>query len=73
MLGEFALSSASELGLSWEVHERCRSSFEELYLHSLFLHVQGLARLAAASSPPDPGICTACASLFATLLSWDFR
>ena len=73
MLGEFALSSASELGLSWEVHELCRSSFEELYLQDLFLHAQGLARQAAARAPLDPGICTACASLFAALLAWDFR
>ena len=73
MLGEFSLSSASELGLSWEVHERCRSSFEERYLQGVFLHAQRLARQAAASSPLDPGICAACASLFQALLSWDFR
>ena len=73
VVGEFCLASASELGLSWELHERCRSTFEELYLQSLFLHAQRLARGAAAATPLDAGQCGACVSLVHALMAWDFR
>ena len=57
-----------------ELHEQCRSSLEQGYLHSLLLHAQGSAREAApaAASGADGGVCVAAVRLLGAILSWPF-
>ncbi|KAI7838545.1 hypothetical protein COHA_007688 [Chlorella ohadii] len=71
---EFSPSTASQMGLSWELHEQCRSSLEQGYLHGLLLHAQASAReaAAAAASGADGGVCVAALRLLGAILGWPF-
>ncbi|PRW50955.1 exportin-4 isoform X1 [Chlorella sorokiniana] len=71
---EFSPSTASQMGLSWELHEQCRSSLEQGYLHGLLQHAQASARDAAsaAASGADAGVCIAALHLLGAILSWPF-
>jgi hypothetical protein len=57
-----------------EVHERCRESLEEGYLHGLLLHGLACAREAApaAAAAADGGVCVAALRLLSAALSWSF-
>ncbi|PSC75864.1 Armadillo-type fold [Micractinium conductrix] len=72
---EFSPHTASQLGLSWEVHELCRESLESCYLHRLLLHALGSAREAApaaASGADAAGVCLAALRLLSAVLGWSF-
>ena len=68
VVAEFVPASASPLGLPWEFHERCRSSFETDWLPHLFAHA-----CAAANATQEPAVASAAMRLAAAVLSWDFR
>lgn len=75
VVSEFSPATASPMGLPWEVHERCRSSLEAQLLQEFFVHA---VRVAHSAAPPalegrDEGVCGACVSLVAAVLSWEFR
>jgi len=74
-VSEFAPSTASPLGLPWEQHDRCRKSLQQDYLHTFYHHAASIARetAQAASQGQDEGVCCACLSLMAAVLTWDFR
>lgn len=57
-----------------ELHEQCRSSLEQGYLHGLLLHAQASAREAApaAASGADGGMCVAALRLLGAILGWPF-
>lgn len=57
-----------------ELHEQCRSSLEQGYLHGLLQHAQASAREAApaAASGADGGVCLAALRLLGAILSWPF-
>ncbi len=75
MVSEFAPSTASPLGLPWEQHDRCRKSLQQDYLHSFYQHAATIAgeTAPAATQGQDQGVCSACLSLMAAVLTWDFR
>ena len=72
---EFCPSTASPLGLPWEQHDRCRKSLQQDYLHTFYQHAASVAGDVAhsASQGDDGGLCCACLSLMAAVLTWDFR
>ena len=74
-MSEFAPSTASPLGLAWEQHDRCRKSLQQDYLHTFYQHAATIAgeTAQAATQGQDQGVCSACLSLMAAVLTWDFR
>ncbi|KAL0051778.1 hypothetical protein WJX82_002011 [Trebouxia sp. C0006] len=75
VVSEFAPSTASPLGLPWEQHDRCRRSLQQDYLHTFYHHAATIAgeTAPAATQGQDQGVCSACLSLMAAVLTWDFR
>ncbi|KAL0028613.1 hypothetical protein WJX79_005646 [Trebouxia sp. C0005] len=75
VVSEFAPSTASPLGLAWEQHDRCRKSLQQHYLHTFYQHAATIAgeTAQAATQGQDQGVCSACLSLMAAVLTWDFR
>ena len=75
VVSEFAPSTASPLGLPWEQHDRCRRSLQQDYLHTFYHHAATIAgeTAPAATQGQDQGVCSACLSLMAGVLTWDFR
>ncbi|KAG2450992.1 hypothetical protein HYH02_004264 [Chlamydomonas schloesseri] len=72
LVGEFAVSSASPLGLPLEHHAKCAADLQDHYLQGIFRHAVGLGR-AAAQQHGDGDTCAACLTLMAAVLAWDFR
>ncbi|CAG9465567.1 unnamed protein product [Pedinophyceae sp. YPF-701] len=71
---EFSPGTASEIGLPWEHHHRCKSSLEELYLRDFFAHACAIGQQAApaAVARQDGGTLAACLALVSSILHWDF-
>ncbi|KAL4443390.1 hypothetical protein ABPG75_011127 [Micractinium tetrahymenae] len=72
---EFSPHTASQMGLSWELHEQCRQSLEEGYLHGLLLHALACAREAApaaAAGGDGAGVCVAALRLLSAIFGWSF-
>ncbi|DBA87589.1 TPA: hypothetical protein ACH3X1_004612 [Trebouxia sp. C0004] len=75
VVSEFAPATASPLGLAWEQHDRCRQSLQQDNLHTFYQHAATIAgeTAQAATQGQDQGVCSACLSLMAAVLTWDFR
>ena len=77
VVGEFAPGTASELGTTWERHERCRASAERHFLRPFFDYGCERARACVAdgsvSDGRDRGTCAAALRLMNAVLSWDFN
>ncbi|EFJ51675.1 hypothetical protein VOLCADRAFT_116320 [Volvox carteri f. nagariensis] len=71
VVGEFALSTASPLGLPLEHHAKCAMDLQDHFLQDIFRHAVALGRAAAAAQ--DGATCAACLSLMTAVLAWDFR
>ncbi|KAG2428460.1 hypothetical protein HXX76_011579 [Chlamydomonas incerta] len=71
VVGEFAVASASPLGLPLEHHAKCAADLQDHYLQGIFRHAVGLGR--AAAQQHDGDTCAAALSLMAAILAWDFR
>ncbi len=58
-----------------ELHEQCRQSLEEGYLHGLLLHALDSARgaaPAAAAGSDAAGVCLAALRLLSAIFGWSF-
>lgn len=77
VVSEFAPGTASELGTTWERHERCRTSAEKHFLKPFFVHGCEAAKACVASGSvndgSDHGACAAALRLMNAVLSWDFN
>ncbi|GLC45912.1 hypothetical protein PLESTM_001800600 [Pleodorina starrii] len=71
VVGEFAVSTASPLGLPLEHHTKCALELQDHFLQDIFRHAVSLGRAAAAAH--DGATCAACLSLMTAVLAWDFR
>ena len=77
VVSEFAPGTASELGTTWEKHERCRASAEKNFLKPFFVHGCDAAKACvedgSVGNGSDRGACAAALRLMNGVLSWDFN
>lgn len=77
VVSEFAPGTASELGTTWEKHERCRASAEKNFLKPFFIHGCDAAKACvedgSVGNGSDRGACAAALRLMNGVLSWDFN
>ena len=74
---EFAPGTASELGTTWERHERCRVAAERHFLRPFFEYgcerAKACVRDGSVGDGSDGGACAAALRLMNAVLGWDFN
>ena len=70
---EFAITTATPMGLPWDYHEQCRKEMQDGYLLIFLQHALNVGRSVAEASLccSDGGTCAASLNLLSSLLSWN--